>query len=101
DPNNATAFITDVAFEGAGNFTGTMTPITVSVPEPSTWTTLLIGFAGLGFAAYRKGRVGRMAGGTGHFPPLHQLARVDGTAVFRAAGTAPRRREVDARIPAG
>ncbi len=61
DPNNATAFITDVAFEGAGNFTGTMTPITVSVPKPSTWTALLIGFAGLGFAAYRKGRVGRMA----------------------------------------
>ena len=27
------------------------------VPEPSTWAMLLIGFAGLGYAAYRKSRV--------------------------------------------
>ena len=27
---------------------------TSSVPEPSTWAMLLVGFAGLGFAAYRK-----------------------------------------------
>jgi hypothetical protein len=26
------------------------------VPEPSTWAMMLLGFAGLGFAAYRKGR---------------------------------------------
>jgi hypothetical protein len=25
-----------------------------AVPEPSTWAMLLIGFAGIGFAAYRK-----------------------------------------------
>jgi len=25
----------------------------LSVPEPSTWTMLMLGFAGLGFAAYR------------------------------------------------
>jgi hypothetical protein len=24
-----------------------------AVPEPSTWTTLLIGFAGIGVASYR------------------------------------------------
>jgi hypothetical protein len=36
DPNNTTAFITALTFEGAGNFTGTMTPVTtdVSVPGP-------------------------------------------------------------------
>jgi hypothetical protein len=28
---------------------------TGSVPEPSTWAMMLIGFAGLGFAAYRRG----------------------------------------------
>jgi PEP-CTERM motif-containing protein len=26
------------------------------VPEPSTWAMMLLGFAGLGFAAYRRGR---------------------------------------------
>ena len=26
------------------------------VPEPSTWAIMLIGFAGLGFAAYRRTR---------------------------------------------
>jgi hypothetical protein len=28
--------------------------VTDDVPEPSTWTMLLIGFAGLGFLAYRR-----------------------------------------------
>ena len=32
-------------------------PIASAVPEPSTWAMLLIGFAGIGFAAYRKRRV--------------------------------------------
>jgi hypothetical protein len=26
------------------------------VPEPATWAMMLLGFAGLGFAAYRKVR---------------------------------------------
>jgi hypothetical protein len=30
--------------------------ITAPVPEPSTWAMLLIGFAGIGFASYRKSR---------------------------------------------
>jgi hypothetical protein len=33
--------------------------LTVSVPEPSSWATLLIGFTGLGFAGYS--RTGRSA----------------------------------------
>jgi hypothetical protein len=53
DPNNPTAFITDLTFEGAGNFTGTMTPITTSIPEPSTWAMIGLGFAGLALAGYR------------------------------------------------
>ena len=32
-----------------------------AVPEPSTWAMLLIGFAGLGFAGYRKALPGRAA----------------------------------------
>jgi hypothetical protein len=30
--------------------------VTVSAPEPSTWAMMLLGFAGLGFAAYRRAR---------------------------------------------
>jgi unsaturated chondroitin disaccharide hydrolase len=32
-----------------------------TVPEPSTWAMMLLGFAGLGFAGYRRARVGRTA----------------------------------------
>jgi hypothetical protein len=30
--------------------------LTLSVPEPSTWAMMMLGFAGLGFAGYRKSR---------------------------------------------
>ena len=30
-----------------------------AVPEPSTWALMLLGFAGLGFAGYRRGRAQR------------------------------------------
>jgi hypothetical protein len=32
-----------------------------SVPEPSTWAMMLLGFAGLGYAGYRRARAGRAA----------------------------------------
>jgi hypothetical protein len=32
-----------------------------SIPEPSTWGMMLLGFAGLGFAGYRKAKSGRAA----------------------------------------
>jgi hypothetical protein len=35
--------------------------VSTSVPEPSTWAMMLAGFAGLGFAGYRKSKVGREA----------------------------------------
>jgi hypothetical protein len=31
------------------------------IPEPSTWAMMLIGFAGLGYAGYRRARVPRAA----------------------------------------
>lgn len=53
DPNNSTAFVTQVTFTADGQFTGSMTAIT-SVPEPSTWAMLILGFCGLGFLAYHR-----------------------------------------------
>ena len=32
-----------------------------AVPEPSTWAMMLLGFAGVGFAAYRKKKTGTFA----------------------------------------
>jgi PEP-CTERM motif len=32
-----------------------------TIPEPSTWAMMLLGFAGLGFAGYRKARSARTA----------------------------------------
>jgi hypothetical protein len=30
--------------------------VNVSVPEPTTWVMMLLGFAGMGFIGYRKAR---------------------------------------------
>jgi PEP-CTERM motif len=38
---------------GDPNIHGTIT-LTAGVPEPSTWAMLLLGFAGVGFTAYRR-----------------------------------------------
>lgn len=51
DPNNVTAFITGLTFVANGTFTGTMTPITLEVPEtgrvpePSVILLMIIGGA--------------------------------------------------------
>ena len=35
--------------------------ISLSVPEPATWAMMLVGFAGLGFAGYRRNKAARLA----------------------------------------
>jgi hypothetical protein len=55
DPSDVTAFITTVTFAETGRFTGTMTPITVEVPEPTT--ILLFGVGLLAFGYRNANRV--------------------------------------------
>ena len=54
--NEGTAYLnihTDV-FQ-AGEIRGFLTAVPVTaVPEPSTWAMMIIGFAGIGFMAYRR-----------------------------------------------
>ena len=47
--------------EVGGMIETTITQTSSSVPEPSTWAMLLVGFAGLGYAGYRKARGARTA----------------------------------------
>ena len=67
-------FAAGVSFSGTAmsvNFTGTANQIafaditfgsaTPGTPEPSTWAMLIIGFAGLGYVARRKGLMARPA----------------------------------------
>lgn len=45
------AYDSGLAFDGV---TVGGVPVTGSVPEPSTWAMMILGFAGLGFTAYRR-----------------------------------------------
>lgn len=55
DPANTTAFVTGVTFTGAGTFTGTQTPITVTVAAVDEPPMLaLLALCGLGAAAARR-----------------------------------------------
>ena len=58
DPNSTTAFITGMTFTGAGQFTGTQTPVTeIVAPEPASLAVFLSGLGVLGVLRRRQGRV--------------------------------------------
>jgi hypothetical protein len=58
---NATRFTS--GFLSAFNTgSATITGFAPSVPEPSTWAMLLVGFAGLGYAGYRQARQATLGG---------------------------------------
>jgi hypothetical protein len=44
---------------GAGAFNASFSLSGTTIPEPSTWAMMLLGFAGLGFAGYRRARMAR------------------------------------------
>lgn len=52
-PNNGGAFVTGLTFEDIGSFTGTMTPITLAVPEPAGAAMLLLGVLVLALRTHR------------------------------------------------
>ena len=43
----------------SADFAGDLTVF--AVPEPSAWAMMLLGFAGLGYAGYRRARAGNAA----------------------------------------
>ena len=46
---------------GAGAFNASFSLSGSTIPEPSTWAMMLLGFAGLGFAGYRRAKMARPA----------------------------------------
>ena len=51
-----------ICYIASGVATANLDPeTTTAVPEPATWAMMALGFAGLGFAGYRKAKIARTA----------------------------------------
>jgi hypothetical protein len=59
--NTVEVFYADRHTSQAGLFFDANVTVTPTIPESSTWAMMLLGFAGLAFAGYRKARNGRFA----------------------------------------
>ena len=46
--------IDEIYTDNAGAYTIVITQLASAVPEPSTWAMMILGFAGIGFMAYRR-----------------------------------------------
>ena len=53
-PGGANSYVEDSVITGLEFAFGPNFTLTAAVPEPSTWVMMLLGFAGIGFMAYRK-----------------------------------------------
>ena len=60
DSGNVVGFYVNAAGATIGFETTPLTS-TLTIPEPSTWAMMIVGFAGLGFLGYRKVRQGTAA----------------------------------------
>jgi hypothetical protein len=62
---HGSSFYQFLYYPGTGpNFTGSFSvaaPVVAAVPEPSTWAMLILGFAGVGFMAYRRRKPATLA----------------------------------------
>jgi len=56
DPENTSAFVTGLTFDGAGVVSMRQVPITAAVPEPETWAMLGLGLLVVGHASRRMRR---------------------------------------------
>ena len=75
DPTDVTAFVTGLTFTGAGEFTGTQTPLVVdlAVPEPPALAVLALAFGSLCLAKRRSTahqRAPRSRPPIGHSPAI-------------------------------
>jgi hypothetical protein len=63
NPDFNTTFVSGYFNIGDAALTGktSYTPQVAAVPEPSTWAMMILGFAGVGFMAYRRRKVAALA----------------------------------------
>ena len=78
--------VNDAIFsDNTGAFTIVVTQLAAAVPEPSTWAMMILGFAGVGFMAYRRRKVRCFAWPNPQSLSDLQTDRLRAVLLFRAA----------------